>query len=134
MMRVLTVLGAMGMGLLTAVFMTTAAGAAPAISPSVVQTDRFLEGASDVINVHRRHCRWRRGHRHLWACDQAYDDPYDEPYYEPYYDNGIPNVVIAPRWRPRAGSRCTRRIRNHCIRRWRGRPGRRARCLRKYRC
>ncbi len=134
MTRVLSILGAMGMGLLTAVFMTVSAGAAPIVSPSVVQTERLLDADSDIVKVHRWHCRWRRGHRHLGACEPAYDDPYDEPYYEPHYDNGVPNIVIGPRWKRRRGSRCTRRIRNHCVRRWRGQPGRRARCLRKYRC
>ena len=130
MKRAIKLLGVMGMGLLASVFMTVSAGAVPIVSPAVEQTTRLLDANSDIINVHRWHCRWRRGHRHPGACEPVYD----EPYYEPYYDNGIPNVVIAPRWRPRAGSRCTRRTRNHCIRRWRGQPGRRARCLRKYRC
>ncbi len=137
MMRVLTLLGTIGAGLLTAVFITASAWAAPAISPAVVQTERVLDGISDVVKVHGWHCGWRRGHRHRGACggyDPAYDDPYDEPYYEPHYDSGIPNVVIGPLYKPRARGRCTRRVRNHCLRRWRGQPGRRARCLRKYRC
>lgn len=137
MTRVLTILGAMGMGLLTAAFLTASAWAAPAISPSVMQTERFLDENSDIVKVHRWHCQARRGHYHPEACD---GDPYDnEPYYEPYVDGGVPNVVLGPVHSRNRSARnyrrsCTRSNFRHCNRRWRNGSKRWRRCMRKYGC